>query len=362
VPRQSNRRDFLRGLSAAHALGDAIQDALPGDWMAATADSYLLRVGRRAMACQFEISLNVGQYPEGLEVAMEVLDLVDRLESQLSYFRPESRISQINREAAFRPVTIEPELMQLLLEAAVLSRETEGAYDITSAPLWETWGFARRSGAIPDPRQLAEALELVGSRYLELDAQASTVRLQKPGMRLNLGSLGKGYTLDRCAEAFLNAGIKHFLIHAGGSSVIGRGSRGLAYAAAERGPGWAVGLPSPLKADRRLGWLRLRDRALGTSGSQAQSFWHQGKRYGHILDPRTGQPADRLLSATVVAPTAMLSDALSTAFYVMGPEAARAYCQQHPDCGAVLFLRARRAGGMEIRTAGLQAQDLLLGE
>lgn len=344
-------------------MGDAVQEALPAEWvLAASADSYLLRVGRRAMACQFEISLNVGQYPDGLEKAIEALDLVERLEAQLSYFRPDSRVSQINREAAFRPVLVDPELMDLLVQAVELSRQTAGAYDVTAAPLWETWGFARRSGAIPDDRQLAEALELVGSQYLEFDRQQSTVRLLKPGMRLNLGSLGKGYALDRCVQALLDAGIAHFLIHAGGSSVAARGSRGVVHASAGAGPGWAVGLPSPLRPDRRLGLLRLRDRALGTSGSQAQSFWHQGKRYGHILDPRTGRPADRLLSATAVAPTAMLADALSTAFYVMGDEATAAYCQQHADYGAALFLRARRAGGLEIRTAGLTAQDLLLGE
>jgi len=313
------------------------------------------------MACQFEISLNVGQYPHGLEAAMEVLDLVERLEAQLSYFRSESRVSQINREAAFRPVAVEPELMEILAQAVELSRQTEGAYDITAAPLWEVWGFARRSGAIPDDRQLAEAQELVGYQHLELDGRQSTVRFARPGMRLNLGSLGKGYTLDRCARALLDAGIAHFLIHAGGSSVVGRGSRGIIHAgAATEGPGWSVGLPSPLRPDRRMGLVRLRDRALGTSGSQAQSFWHQGKRYGHILDPRTGRPADRVLSATAVTSSGMLADALSTAFYVMGDEAAVAYCQQHPECGAVLFLKARRPGGLDLRSAGLGREDLLV--
>jgi len=364
LARKTNRRDFLRGLSAAHAVGDMVDDALPPDWAwAARADSYLLRVGRRAMACQFEISLNVGQYPHGLEAAMEALDLVGQIESQLSYFLPESWVSQINREAAFRPVVIEPELMKILSQAVDLSRQTAGAYDITSAPLWETWGFARRKGELPDDRQLAEAQELVGYQYVELDEQQSTVRLSKPGMRMNLGSLGKGYAIDRCTQKLLDAGIAHFLIHAGASSVSARGSRGIAHAAAdERGPGWSVGLPSPLRPDRRMGLLRLRDRALGTSGSQAQSFWHQGKRYGHILDPRTGRPADQVLSATAVTHTAMLADALSTAFYVMGDAAAMAYCQEHAGCGAVLFLRARRAGGLEIRSAGLPREDLLLDE
>jgi len=104
----------------------------------------------------------------------------------------------------------------------------------------------------------------------------------------------------------------------------------------------------------------LCNRALGTSGAQAQSFWHQGRRYGHILDPRTGRPAQQVFSVSVTAPRAALADALSTAFYVMEPEAVLDYCDKHPDIGVALLCRARRAGGMELKTANLTNADLLL--
>jgi thiamine biosynthesis lipoprotein len=248
--------------------------------------------------------------------------------------------------------------MEILVLAQELAKATGGAYDITSTALWEAWGFARRLGKIPDDNQLDEARRFVGIHLLELDRERLRVRLLEPGVRINLGSLGKGYALDRAAESLLAAGIEHFLVHAGASSVLARGSRGTT-AAVRPGGGWGVGLPSPLRPERRLGMLRLLDRALGTSGSQAQSFWHDGKRYGHILDPRSGRPADRLLSATAVAPTAMMADALSTAFYVMGADATLEYCRARPDCGAVVFLRAQRAGGLEMRRAGLGENDLI---
>jgi len=324
-------------------------------------EGYLLHVSRRAMACVFEVCLNAGQYPQGTEQTLEALDLVNALEERLSFFRPDSELSRVNRQAAFAPVQVEPDLFALLELALRLSVETGGAADITATPLWEAWGFARRAGAVPTEAQIAEALELVGSRLVHLDAENRTVRFATPGVSLNLGSMGKGYALDRCAEKLQAAGIEHFLMHGGASSVLARGHRGVHRGEASTpGPGWTIGLPHPLRRGRRLGEIRLDDRALGTSGAQAQSFWHEGRRYGHILDPRTGRPAQNVLSATVVAPSAVLADALSTAFYVMEPDAALDYCRARPELGVVLLCPARRRGGVEIKTAGLGEDDLRL--
>ena len=125
-------------------------------------------------------------------------------------------------------------------------------------------------------------------------------------------------------------------------------------------PGWRVGLRHPLRFDQRLAEIRLQDRALATSGARTQSFVHGGRRYGHILDPRTGWPAEGIFSTTVIAPSAALADALSTSFHVMGPEAAMDYCQTRPEIAAVLVCPAQRSGGFEVRTAGLAEDDLRL--
>ncbi len=370
------------------------------------ADDLLVRIGRRAMACEFEICLPAPQYAEGAETALAALDLVEQLEEQMSVFRAGGELWRVNQTAADGPVEVEPGLFGLLERAVQLGRETGGAYDITAGPLWQAWGFARRAGAVPSPAEIAEARSRVGGHLVQLDPAKRTVRFLRPGVQLNLGSIGKGYAVDRCAQRLLAGGLRNFLVHGGNSSVLARGSRQGAAGAprplgpavppapadqpvaapnpdtaagresgqppgqpaavppAERAqegdspifagrkpgqsPGWSVGLRDPLSMDRRLGEIWLADRALGTSGAQFQSFRHRGRRYGHILDPRTGWPAEGVLSATVLAPTAALADALSTACYVLGPQAALAYCRQHAELAAVIICPAPRGGGLEI--------------
>jgi FAD:protein FMN transferase len=344
------------------------------------------------MAGEFEVCLNAGQYASGAEVAFAALDLLGPLEEQMSVFRPESEISRINLLAAEQPVEVEPRLFGLLEWAMQLHRETHGAYDITAGPLWEAWGFARRAGAVPSAEQLAEARSRVGGHFVELDSQHRTIRFLRPGVKINLGSIGKGYAVDRCAERMRAAGIGDFLLHGGRSSVLARGSRGLGQVGCLPGrpdgqsavqpdcpsapqcnaagpslaplaaPGWTVGIRDPLHPDRRLGAVCLRDRALGTSGSQFQSFRHQGRRYGHILDPRTGWPAEGVLSATVLAPTASAADALSTAFFVLGPRAALEYCRHHSHIAAVLVCPSERAPGWEIHSAGMEETGFRIEE
>jgi thiamine biosynthesis lipoprotein len=306
-----------------------------------------IQFSRKAMASEFEICLPVPRYAGAAASALDALDLVETLEAQLSVFRPESEISRINRTAAQQPVEVEPRLFALVEQALAVSAQTAGAYDVTAGPLWEAWGFARREGAVPAPEQLAEARQRVGAQWVELDHQRRTVHFRQPGVQLNLGSIGKGYAVDRCAERLAADGIDEFRIHGGQSSVLARGQ-------------WTVGVRDPLRPDRRLGELRLVDQALGTSGAQFQSFRHRGRRYGHILDPRTGWPAEGVLSATVLASTAALADALSTAFYVMGPEASLAFCREH-QLAAVLVCPARQGPGEEIHTAGLSPEQWNLG-
>jgi FAD:protein FMN transferase len=363
--RKNNRRAFLQGRAAVEALADAAPP-LPPD--AATessppgptgeAQSYLIRVGRRAMACEFEVLLNAGQYDDGTELAVAALDLIDRLEDQLTVYRDQSELSRLNRTAADREVEVEPRLFQLLRFARELHRRTAGAYDVTSGPLSKVWGFYRRAGQMPRDEDLAEALRHVGSQHLALDESNHTIRFLQPQLEINLGSIGKGYALDRVAELLEGHGVADFMLHGGQSSILARGSRGPAV-----GQGWWVGLRNPLRPDERLGEIRLRNRALATSGSGKQFFFHDGRRYGHILDPRTGCPAEGVLSSTVLAATAAEADALSTAMFVMGIEPALDYCQAHPELGAVLIAPGAKLGAVDIRTIGLNDADWkLLGK
>lgn len=359
--RKSSRREFLRGKSGIEAAADLVQSLVPSepnslaDADPVGGDSYLLRIGRTAMACEFEVMLNVGQYPHGTAAAVEALDLVDRLESQLTVYRSDSEVSQLNRRAADEAVALELGLFALLQYAIELYRQTDRAYDITAGPLSKVWGFFRRAGTVPSQSDLERAHELVGSDKLQLDDSERTVRFLVDGMEINLGSIGKGYALDRSAAVLQGAGIEHFLLHGGQSSVLARGSRGHHDGGKD---GWWLGIRDPWRPTRRLAEIRVRDAALATSGSAVQFFEHEGKRYGHIIDPRTGWPAEGTLSASVIAPTAAAADALSTAAFVLGREAALAFFNSRPELGLVLFSPGPQPGSYEVALSGIADQDL----
>lgn len=349
---RSTRREFLSGRSAAGALaalGSDLADAVGSTPhpLPLPPASYVIELGRRAMACDFDVLLNAGEHARAEEHALQALDLVELLEAQLTVYRDTSEVSQLNQRAAEHPVVVESRLFQLLRLAQQLAEETGGAFDMTAGPLIRLWGFFRRAGRMPAEEEVAATLQRVGSRHLVLDDSRQTLTFARPGMEINLGAIGKGYALDRCSQALSAAGVSNYMMHGGQSSILARGNRSGEL-------GWAVGLRHPSVPERRLGLLRLQDRALGTSGAANQFFYFQGKRYGHVIDPRNGWPADRLLAATVLAPSAAEADALATAFFVMGRPAVEAYCRSHPELGAILVEAGERAGELVITTLGLR--------
>ena len=271
--------------------------------------------------------------------------MVDRLEEQLTVYSADSELSSINRRAARENVEVESQLFDLLAYCAQLHRETEGAFDITAGPLSKLWGFFRREGKLPSYEAIAAALQTVGGQRVMLNDADQTIRFDAEGVELNLGGIGKGYALDRAAALLQSEQVQNFLFHGGRSSVLARGSR--IPVDAENNP-WTIGIGHPRRPDRRLGILTLRDKAISTSGTATQSFHHEGKRYGHILDPRTGQPATGVLSVTAMCDDAATADALSTAFYVMGVEKVEAYCQVRDDVAALLILPTRSAQQVEV--------------
>ena len=361
--RKSTRRQFLKGRAAVEAL-QAFVDArdpptpLPAPSSvaaeASAAPAYLVQISRRAMATDFEVFLNASRQGRETEAALRALDRVEELEAQLTVYRPHSEVMDVNRRAADGPVAVEGRLFGILQLAVQLSRETDGAFDLTAGPLSRVWGFYRRAGQLPDAEALQQALARVGYRQLELEDARHTIRFLQRGVEINLNALGKGYALDRCGEVLREAGVQDYLIHGGQSSVLASGSRAGGDVDAR---GWSVALRHPLKPSQRLAEIWLRDRALGTSGSGVQFFHHQGRRYGHVLDPRTGWPAEGVLSATVLAPTAAVADAVSTACFVMGREGTEPYCRNHPEVAVILVCPGQRSGSLDIRAYGMEPDD-----
>ncbi|MBR5244305.1 MAG: FAD:protein FMN transferase [Thermoguttaceae bacterium] len=419
---------------------------------------------RAAMASDFEVSLNATRDDSGADAALDALDEVDRIENVLSIFRPTTLASRVNLLAAELNVRVDEEFWGWLETAIRFSEETDGAFDVAAAPIWRAWGFAKRDGAFPAPDVIERALELSGTRHLQLDEAERSVAFAQEGVELNFGAIGKGIALDAAAQKLLDGGQTDFLIQGGKSGCVARGGRlnddlfvfgdfsneeekeepqreadetrsdvfpkdavfafgtavetvltqGLGavvpsndaasfngatdeeddpefdeesgrrrktsrradeeavealipeflrpdaeterlalLSKSRRYPGWTIGVAHPLFPERRLGEICLRDRALATSGSTYQFFRCQGKRYSHVVDPRTGYPTTGVLSTTVLAPTATEADALSTAFFVLGPEKTAAFCAKRPEIGALLVLERETSPGFEIATFNL---------
>jgi len=327
-----HRREFLHPKRLARTAAAVLEVARELRSPRNDADeAVLLRFARQAMATTFELILPCGT-DSAQVIADGALNEIDRLEAQLTVFRDDSEVSRLNAQAAGTPVIVDEDLFQLLARARHLHEQTEGAFDIAVGALIKAWGFYRRQGRMPSDQEREAALATSGMRHVHLDADRRTVSFAAPGVEINLGSIGKGYALDQVVRLVHRRWqVKDLLIHGGHSSVFARGH--------EPGSthGWSIGLLDPEDRTKRLAVLGLHNRGLGTSASAQQHFVHEGRRLGHILDPRTGRPAEGMRMATVTAPTAAEADALATAFFILGVDPARAYCEKHPQIGAILL-------------------------
>lgn len=272
-------------------------------------------LARNAMATRFEIVLHGGN-PVALRAAgEEALDEIDRIEAQLSLYRNTSEIAHLNARAAREPVRVSPPVFRLLEHAQRLSAETEGAFDITIAPLVRCWGFMDGTGRMPEPNAVATARAKVGMKLIHLDSPEFTVRFEREGVMLDLGAIGKGYALERAVELLHDAGVTSAIIHGGTSTVHAIG----------RPPGderWKVAIERPQQDPSQpaelLALVALENEAMSVSAIWGRSFQSGEKTYGHVIDPRTGEPTEAALLSAVVLPSATETDALSTALLIMG--------------------------------------------
>lgn len=329
-----NRRDFFNPNRLANAAGQvwAATQELTEPQPEPSQDSFsFLRFHHQAMATDWELVVPFDT-PGAIDRADLVFRRIDQLEDQLSVYRTQSEISQINLNAWQQAIQVETALFNLLEQAAQLTEQTEGAFDITAGAMIRSWGFFRGPRRVPESRERARDQARVGMKHVVLDKAASTVRYLREGLEINLGAIGKGYALDRAvADLQLQWGHAPALLHGGHSSVYAIGS--------EPGTdqGWLVSLGNPLEPGEALGTLRLVDQAMGTSAATFQYLEHRGRRLGHILDPRIGWPASGVVGATVVAPSAAQADALATAFFILGPKKAEAYCKEHAEVGILIL-------------------------
>lgn len=331
APTPHHRRDFLTGRAVRTELelaGQRLADQMQSAKVPSRGPTLLLRTV--AMACDFDVMLNPQGTSMQLDAASAALDLVHELEQLMSVYRPDARLSIVNRAAAEGPVVLEDELFGLLQRARRVSESTLGGFDPASGSLVSLWRRCRQSDRIPTSAEVAAALSISGMDRIQWNEPAKSIAFDRRGVELNLGAIGKGYAVDRAGDILLQSGVDDWLVHGGRSSVLVHGRHADL-------DGWPVGLRNPLLPDKPYATLLLQDQALGTSGTAVQWFRHEGRRYGHILDPRTGWPVESMMSVSVIAPDAALADALSTAFFVLGVENAIRCCDNFPNVGAIFF-------------------------
>lgn len=238
---------------------------------------------------------------------------LERIESLASLYRSSSEVSLINREAFQRPVAVSPDTFNCLREAVEYSKLSDGAFDITILPVIKVWGFFGGLLNKPSGEAIDEARSAVGYSFLELSEQRLTVRFLKPNMAIDLGGIGKGYGCDAAVAVLKKENCRNALVNLGGNIY--------AFGCSSSGRPWKVGLRHPRFKDKVFYSLVLKDEAISTSGDYENYFIDKGKRYSHIIDPRTGYPVSNgIISVSVIAPTAAEADALSTAVFVLGLE------------------------------------------
>ena len=250
-------------------------------------------------------------------IAMEAaadaaFDEVRRLDDMLSNYKPDSELSQVNRRAAQAPVKVSPEFFQLLEKCLEYSRESDGAFDLTVGPLMRVWGFYKGSGHLPHRAEVQAALTKVGYRHVHLDKAAGTVSFDRAGVELDPGGIGKGYAVDRMVDVLKQKGVRIALVAGSGSSIYGMG------APPTQPNGWRVEIKNPWDSSKTLAEVNLKDMSMSTSGSYEKFFRAEGKTYAHIMDPRTGFPAQGSVSVSVVAPRTIDSEAWAKPYFVNG--------------------------------------------
>lgn len=252
-----------------------------------------------------------------------------RLESLHSNWIPKSDVSRLNARAGEAPVAVSSETLELLVEAQRMALLTKGKFDIGFGALADLWRFDHdQDNRVPDPKTVEARLPLVDVSRLVLDEARGTAFLPEPGMKIHVGGIGKGFAVDRAAEILRRRGLRDFMIQAGGDL----------YAAGRRGDRpWRVGIRDPRGPPTRIfAFADVEDRTFSTSGDYERFFVKDGERYHHIIDPDTGQPARGARSVTVLAPSAVLADALSTGVFVLGPDEGLELVESLEGVGAVI--------------------------
>ncbi len=278
--------------------------------------------GASAMGCTYTVTAYGDRRSHLASAVQAAFEEVERVDGWLSHYKPDSELSRLNRRSPSAPRKLSAEMAALLVRCVEYSRLTDGGFDVTVGPLMALWGFAEGAGSVPNRQAIRGTLLDVGYRHLVVDEVKRTVYFRRPGVRLDPGGIGKGYAVDRMVEILREAGVQTALVNACGSSFYGMGSP------PSEPRGWYVRIRDPREPGSRVAEVHLKDQSLSTSGSYEKFFEANGRRYSHLLDPRTGRALEGAQSVSVAAPSTLDSEAWATALLVNGLEWSRSHKPQ----------------------------------
>lgn len=267
------------------------------------------------------------------KAAIEVEDEIKRLEALMSFFLESSEVSKLNKAAGQCEVELSSEVLFVLNKAKYYSEICQGSFDITIAPIARLWGIFTSREKIPSQEEINEALKLTGHKYLSINNDLKTSKLEKSGRCVDLGAIAKGYAADRAIEIYKHHGVESAFVNLGGNVMV-LGNK-------PNGEPWRVGIQNPLlQRGQCLGAVNAVSKTVVTSGDYVRYFEKDNKKYHHILDPRTGYPAESsLMSTTIVAKRSIDADALSTAIFILGLEAGIKLIDSQEDMEAIFITK-----------------------
>jgi thiamine biosynthesis lipoprotein len=281
------------------------------------------------MGTYLRITLHGIEDARAESLAETAFDRIRKVNDLMSIYRSDSEFSVLNSAAGAESVSISTETMYLLSESKRYHKITAGTFDPSIGPLMELWHL-REKGNVPTEQEIDSTLALIGLDGLYIDETQNRAFIAE-GMELDSGGIAKGYAVDLAIASLRHSGVSGAMVDLGGNiGLLGSGPSENGY--------WRIGIRNPLVREDMIAVLQLKDVTTATSGQYEQYFIHEGKRYGHLLDPRTGRPADALLSTTIISPEGIAADALSTGVFILGPEEGMALVERLPAVEAVIIL------------------------
>lgn len=281
------------------------------------------------MGCDFEITIVAADSTIANKHIATGISEMRRIEKLISSWDKNSQTSKINRNAGLNPVTVDDELFDLIERSIALSSLTDGAFDISYASMDRIWRFDGSMNEMPTAESIQNSVKKVGYKNIVLNKTNRTVFLKKEGMRIGFGAIGKGYAADKAKELLESNGVNSGIINASGDMTT--------WGKQPNGKEWQVAITNPMNKNKVFALLPIKNGAVVTSGNYEKYVEFNGKKYTHIIDPRTGYPSSGIISVTVFAPKAELADALATSVFVMGIEAGLDRINQLPNIECIII-------------------------